>query len=170
MQNSRQRVARPRKPPNTSLGLSMLAALLVGVALGSLLALVSMAKGSDIEGYKQPDLGAYYTSLKQPDAPSVGCCGVGDAYFADKTDACRPNEGANCALVAIITDTRPNTFKLDDGSEMTRTPIAPGERFAIPRNKLRVPASENPTEHNIIFIGVHDAGTYVYCWEPVAGL
>jgi hypothetical protein len=118
--------------------------------------------------YAAPDLSEYYASLKQPDNPSVSCCGWADAYFAEQTDSCGPQDEVDCALVAIITDTRPNTLVLPDGRKIERPPIPVGTRISIPPNKLRRPAIFNPTDRNIVFVAKPGGYTRVYCWEPAA--
>jgi hypothetical protein len=118
--------------------------------------------------YAAPDISEYYASLKQPDNPLMSCCGWGDAYFADKTDSCGPQDGPNCALVAIITDDRPDRLELPNGQVLTRPHLPVGTRIAIPPNKLRKPAIFNPTDTNIVFVAVRESGNIVYCWEPAA--
>ena len=87
--------------------------------------------------YGAPDTEGWYQSLKQPDYPKSGCCGWGDAYYADKVAECPPNSGSECALIAIITDTRPDTMTLSDGRVLTRPHVAPGRR----RQHLGQPAA-----------------------------
>src|SRR5574340_373033 len=128
--------------------------------------LVSIVRAEDI--YAAPDLEAWYASLMQPDNSSVSCCGWGDAYYADKTDTCNPGEGGmdGCALVAIITDERPDTRTLPDGRVLHRAHIAVGTRIPVPPSKVRKHPVPNPTDHNIIFARVYEGWTNVYCWEP----
>ena len=103
----------------------------------------------------------WYRSLKMPDHPEVPCCGAGDAYYADDSEM-----GPHGELYAIITDTRPNIFKLDDGTEATRPPVAVGTKALIPPEKIRKHPIPNPTDHTVVFMGNE---TNVYCYEPVAG-
>lgn len=105
--------------------------------------------------YASPDIADYFAKLMQPDSP-VSCCGSADLYWADKTDDCRPHE-QNCALVAIITDTR-------DDAPLMRAHIPAGTRIIIPPNKVRRPPSNNPTQHTIVFVGPTGI---VYCFEPL---
>lgn len=131
--------------------------------------LFSCAQGAE---YQAPDEEVWYATLKQPDNPNTNCCGWGDAYYADKTDECRPSDvpgnGGECALVAIITDTRPDErdYVRQDGStiKITRPHRDVGSRVAIPKEKLRKHAVENPTDHNVVFVNAND---FVFCWEPV---
>lgn len=131
------------------------------------------------ERFAPPDLGEYFRSLMQPDNPAISCCGAGDVYYADKTDQCGPDDmrkEPTCAIVAIITDTRPDVLRLDDGSTIHRAHVPPGTRVPIPRSKLRKHPIPNPTDHNVVFMRYDgDAGSAepwinVYCWEPIAGL
>jgi hypothetical protein len=115
-----------------------------------------------------PAQAEFYEKLKQPDQPSISCCGSGDAYFADKVDI---DEVGN--LVAIITDTRP------DGPLM-RVHVPVGTRIVIPKRKLRKHPIPNPTGHTVVFLAssamYDDTGTEppgspiysVYCYEPDA--
>lgn len=111
--------------------------------------------------YARPDLNQWYDALKQPDQPTVSCCGGFDAYWADRVDECGPGDipaysRGECVLVAIITDTR----------EISGRPVVPvGTRVPIPSNKIRKHPSENPTDHNVVFMS---AVRFVYCWEPLA--
>lgn len=130
------------------------------VAAAVILAIVASPAGA---GDALPeDLEAYYSALRQPDSPGVSCCGWGDAYRADDTEPC-PVLGPACAVVAIITDTRPNTIRLKSGRVIRRTPVAVGTRVMVPPHKVRRPAQPNPTGHNLIFLGT---GLDVLCWEP----
>lgn len=112
------------------------------------------------QDYGAPDLSAYFRSLMMPDQPSRSCCGEADAYFADETEACRPSDGESCALVAIVTDTRPDAPR-------GRRHIAPGTRYAVPQSKVRRVPIPNPTDRNLLFVAPADN---VLCWEPVSGL
>jgi hypothetical protein len=79
-----------------------------------------------------------------------------------------PVVATNCALVAVITDTRGNEFTYDTAQgpkKVYRPPIPVGTRIVVPHTKIRRRAVPNPTDHNIIFVS--QVGT-VYCWEPVA--
>jgi hypothetical protein len=112
-----------------------------------------------VHAQNAPDLSEYYSSLRQPDYPS-SCCGEGDAYFADKTRACTAEETLNgCALVAVITDTRP-----DDVRNRVHIPV--GTEYVIPVSKLRKEPIPNPTDHNIVFVS--PMTNQVLCYEPVA--
>ena len=64
--------------------------------------------------------------------------------------------------VAIITDTRPDTFS--DGH--TRPHIPPGTRINIPDAKMKWDAG-NPTGHGYVFIG---GGDQLYCYVTPGGV
>lgn len=145
---------------------AIIIAVCVTIALGLLLRTPAHAGGYD-RGYASPDMAAYYASLDMPDYPGLSCCGEGDAYYADKTEPCRPSD-EDCALVAIITDTRPDHRVLPDGTEINRMHIPVGTRILISPRKLRKHAIPNPTDHNIVF---ENSGWFPHalCWEPVGG-
>jgi hypothetical protein len=115
--------------------------------------------------YAEPDVGAWYDVLRQPLDPETTCCGDGDAYYADiiETDA-----AGN--LVAVITDTRPNTWERKvDGVVIhgSRKPRPVGERHIIPRDMLGLRRPPNPTGHNVLFVSWSGK---VYCFEPLGGV
>ena len=122
---------------------------------GSLLGLLLL-----VSDYAAPDIGDYYESLRMPDQPNISCCGIGDAYYADKTEI----EPATGDLVAVITDTRPDSFTLPDGRTINRVHIPPGTKFVVPKHKIRKYPIPNPTGHTIVFIG---AQMNVLCYEPL---
>ena len=134
-------------------------------------------EAGECEPYAEPDVQEWYDKLRMPDAPDSSCCGDGDAYFADEVDRCTPGDQQPCALVAIVTDTRTDRLEVrkPDGSVkiVNREHIAPGTRVAIPPRKLRRPAVPNPTEHDVVFVGVavdeNGAAPYyiVHCYEPI---
>jgi hypothetical protein len=148
---------------STEAGTYRLCVLFVGIIC---LVILGVSLACAQTKYASPDLSEYYASLMQPDNRTVGCCGWADAYYADQTDSCGPQDGPNCALVAIITDTRPNKLTLPDGRVLERPPIALGTRIPIPPSKIRRPAIHNPTDHNIVFVAKPGGYINVYCWEP----
>lgn len=109
--------------------------------------------------YAAPDLQSYYASLMMPDQPHRSCCGEADAWFADKTET----DPATGELIAVITDTRPDTRTLPDGRIVNRIHIPVGTRFVVPASKIRKKPTANPTGHTVIFIG---AQMNVLCYEP----
>jgi hypothetical protein len=102
---------------------------------------------------QSPEVRKWFQSLMQPDSPLMSCCGEADAYWADSfgTDKDR--------YVAIITDERAD-------EPLRRPHREPGERIAIPNNKIKWDQG-NPTGHGIIFIGL---GGQVYCYVPPGGV
>lgn len=97
-----------------------------------------------------------------PDAPTVSCCGAGDAW--ESTDGELDADGN---LVVTITDTRPDVRKLPDGTVISRRHIKPGTKFIVPPSKIRKHPIPNPTDHTIVFIGYADQ---ILCYEPVSGI
>lgn len=132
------------------------------LALILILGILTSALADD--KFAAPDLAEWYASLMQPDSGQYprSCCGFADAYEADETAEC----GAipNCAVVAIITDTRSDERKLPDGRTLYRPHRELGERIVIPPNKVRHHPEPNPTGHTIVFVG---SGGMVYCYEPM---
>lgn len=140
-----------------------IAALVVGVLMFVHLALAQTK-------YAAPDLSEYYTSLMQPDNPKSSCCGDGDRYFADKTEACTAEDLVvvpTCVIVAVITDDGPDVFDVPSeqgGKRTIRRPHIPiGTRILVPASKLRKNPIPNPTDRNIVFTGT---SLYPYCFEP----
>jgi hypothetical protein len=122
------------------------------------LLLASPALASDL--YPAPDLTEYYEMLRMPDQPMISCCGMGDAYIADETEV----DLATGDIIAVITDTRPDSFTLPDGRTINRVHIPAGTRFVVPKQKIRKKPIPNPTGHTIVFIG---AQMNVLCYEPL---
>ena len=99
-----------------------------------------------------PKIDAWYVSLKQPDNPTVSCCGVADAYWADEFETTEDGH-----YIAIVTDNR----EIPD-----RPPIKYGTKFEVPKGKLpdMSKQSPNPTGHGILFV----YGNAVLCYFPPA--
>jgi hypothetical protein len=95
----------------------------------------------------------WFNGLMQPDNPTISCCGLADAYWADSYDV------KGDQYVAIITDTR-DDIKLGRAQH-----IEAGTRVTVPNNKIKWDRS-NPTGHGIIFIGL---GGDVFCYLPPGG-
>ena len=132
---------------------------------------MSITHGHAADIYGSPDVGDYYESLKMPDT-GISCCGEADVYYADKTDACSLEELINhpdCALIAVITDTRPDKRVLPDGRELVRLHIPVGTRIIVAKKKLRKSYTPNPIGHNIVF---ENSAWFpqALCWEPQSGL
>lgn len=100
-----------------------------------------------------PAIAAWYSSLRQPDNPTISCCGQADAYWADKVEI----DGDK--VFAIITDDRP-----DEPLGRPHVPI--GTRIEVPRHKLKFDAG-NPTGHVVIFLS---RNLDVYCYVQNGGV
>lgn len=90
----------------------------------------------------------WFQSLKQPDNPSVSCCGEADAYEADSFDV----EGDH--YVAIITNG-------EEDIAHGKPAIANGTRIPVPNSKMKYDKS-NPTGHGLIFLGGSDHRVFCY--------
>jgi len=96
----------------------------------------------------------WYQSLMQPDNPTMACCGIADAYWADKFFV---KDGKT---FAVITDDRP------DAPLHNRPHVPNGTIIEVPPNKLKWDRS-NPTGHTIIFL---TRNKYVYCYVQSTGI
>jgi hypothetical protein len=94
----------------------------------------------------------WFNGLMRPDRPTLSCCGLADAYWADSYEV----DGDQ--YVAIITDTR-------DDILLGRPHIENGKRFAVPNTKIKW-GSGNPTGHGIIFVSYRGE---VHCYLPPGG-
>lgn len=101
-----------------------------------------------------PNLGAWYKSLMQPDNPNVPCCGESDAYWADNTET-----GPNGELIAIITDDRP-----DEPLKRRHVPV--GTKILVPPHKITWKFG-NPTFHTVIFL---NASNEPFCYVQNGGV
>ena len=105
-----------------------------------------------------PKVRAWYQELKQPDHPHMSCCGLADAYYADKVVT---RDGKN---YAIITDTRDDTL-------LGRPHVPPGTEVEIPDHKMKWDRG-NPTGHAFIFLSAPalDGRRDVYCFVDGGGV
>ncbi len=101
-----------------------------------------------------PMISEWFRSLKQPDRPTVSCCGEADAYWADGVEV---KDGQ---IIAIITDTRPD-------EPLGRRHVAVGTRFVVPPEKIKWDRG-NPTGHIVIFL--HAIGGDVLCYVTGTGI
>ncbi len=125
--------------------------LLVGITI-----FAAYAANSRVQGQWEAtdsDVRAWYRELKQPDNPSISCCGEADAYWADDFFV---RDGKS---YAIITDTRPD-------QPLGRPHIPPGTEIEIPVHKYKFDAG-NPTGHGVIFI---TSRTNVLCYVAAGGV
>jgi hypothetical protein len=104
-----------------------------------------------------PAIAEWYRELKQPDNPTISCCGKADAYYADAYT----KDGKN---IAVITDTRPD-------EPLGRPHVPPGTEIVIPDHKMKWDRG-NPTGHSIIFLSnSNDEGLRdVYCFVDGTGV
>ena len=94
----------------------------------------------------------WFNGLRQPDNPTLSCCGEVDAYWADSYEV------NGDQYVAIITDAR-------DDEPLHRSHVENGTRFAVTNTKIKWDLG-NPTGHGIIFIGYLNQ---VLCYLPPGG-
>lgn len=87
---------------------------------------------------EDPHLREWYAHLKMPDAPSVSCCGEGDAYYCDDVHVDKGH------TYCLITDDRPDKNRV-------RAHIPLGTRIDIPDSKIN--RDPNPTGHVVVFLG-----------------
>lgn len=129
--------------------------------LFALLCLGSVAWAHDDGQWEQtdPQVRKWFQELKQPDNPTMSCCGFADAYYADKvyTDKYGKN-------IAVITDTRPD-------APLGRPHVALGTEIVIPNHKYKWDKG-NPTGHNVIFLTLpnNDGERQVYCFVDNGGV
>ncbi len=102
----------------------------------------------------EPMISEWFRNLKQPDNPTLSCCGEADAYWADDMEV---KDGQ---VIAIITDTRPD-------EPLRRAHVAPGTRFLVPPEKMKWDRG-NPTGHIVIFLRVIDP--VVLCYVTGTGI
>ncbi|MBX9840895.1 MAG: hypothetical protein K2Z80_03700 [Xanthobacteraceae bacterium] len=101
-----------------------------------------------------PAVAAWFKKLRQPDNPSMSCCGESDAYFADDFEV------SGDRYVAIVTDDRP------DGP-LRRLHVPRGTRIVIPKHKIKHDEG-NPTGHGIVFY--NPLSDIVHCYVPPGGV
>lgn len=125
-----------------NVALGILLGLLFGCALGSV-------KAHDWGQSSDPDIKAWFESLRQPDNPVASCCGTADGYWCD--DLHVKGGRSFCTIT-------------DDRIIPQRAQIPVGTEIQIPDEKMldgKVTRG-NPTGHNIVFL--NRGGTYVYCF------
>lgn len=114
------------------------------------------ASARDIGQRKDADehISQWFRALRQPDNPSLSCCGKADGYHADKVET-----GPNGELIAVITDERPD-------EPLGRRHVPPGTRIVVPKNKIKWDQG-NPTGHIIIFLSTNND---VFCYVQAGGV
>ncbi|HET7375284.1 MAG TPA: hypothetical protein VFK30_01175 [Anaerolineae bacterium] len=129
------------------LGLAWIGALICAMAMVFML-LPAIARDNGQWENSDPMISEWFRSLKQPDRPTVSCCGVADAYWADGLEV---RDGQ---VIAIITDTRPD-------EPLGRPHVAVGTRVIVPPQKMKWDRG-NPTGHIVIFLNNNDGSVYCY--------
>jgi len=119
---------------------------------GLFLCLPAQARDNGQWEDQDPALREWYRSLKQPDVPSVSCCGEADSYFCDETF----EKGH---AVCVIADDR-------DDEKLKRPHVENGTRIPIPDHKLKWDQG-NPTGRGVVFLS--SAG-YVWCYVRPGGV
>ena len=126
---------------------------------GYSIAFVNLSKARDDGQWEanDPAIRQWYQSLKQPDNPTISCCGQSDAYYADKVVT---RNGKN---YAVITDRR-------DDAPLQRPHVAIGTEILIPDHKYKW-SDGNPTGHRVIFLSNPDDEGHrdVYCFVDGTG-
>jgi len=100
-----------------------------------------------------PAISAWYRELKQPDNPTVPCCGEADAYWADQITV----EGNK--VFAVVTDDR-------DDAPLHRPHVPVGTKIEVPPHKYKFDRA-NPTGHNILFLST---ARDVFCFVQAGGV
>jgi hypothetical protein len=104
-----------------------------------------------------PEHNDWYSSLMRPDNPTLSCCGLADAYWADEVHV---RDGKT---FVTITDTR-------DDAELGRPHVPPGTVIEVPNEKLKWDRG-NPTGHNVLFMSRgYDPDPMVYCFVQGTGI
>lgn len=123
------------------------------VVLSALISLLFSVKVS-AHDHDNPQLDEWYASLKQPDNPTVSCCGTADAYWCD--DWYVRGGKTYCK----ITDDR------DDARLGRLHHIDVGTEILIPDYKLKFDRG-NPTGHSVVFLSTSE---HVYCFVQSTGI
>jgi hypothetical protein len=139
------------------------AIILVVVAIWAIFHVVS-ACARDVGQWEErdPEVRAWFQSLRQPDQPGLPCCGESDGYWCDDVHV---RDGHT---YCIVDDDR-------DDEPLHRPHVPVGTEILIPDNKIgNYPG--NPVGHNIVFMGVTrgldnavEGAGYVYCYVQGAG-
>lgn len=109
------------------------------------------------------DRAKWFRDLKQPDSPSVSCCGESDAYYCDELHSATNLETNETTNSCIITDDR-------DDAPLGRVHVPIGTEIVIPNQKMMTGNQifgENPTGHNIVFLS---SARFVWCFVLAGGV
>lgn len=127
--------------------------ILLGIVMGALLGSTRSARSHDME---HPEFDEWYAQLKQPDNPSMSCCGTADGYWCDNVHT---RDGKNYCYIS------------DDRIIMHRTPRPVGMEIEIPDRKMMDgnKSRGNPTGHSVIFLTSGEEPA-VYCFILDSGI
>lgn len=139
------------------------------VALVMLAALVALAVGAEpieraVDRYS-PLQRSWIRSLERPDQRPNKCCGMADGYRAQVVET-RPD-----GLVVEIVEGA--ALLLPNGAK--RSPLTPGTRIFVPKEKINTPSDGNLLGYGFLFVNVSSRGPdgmapgrpgYVYCYAP----
>lgn len=118
-----------------------------------LIASPAIARDAGQWAKQDPVVSQWFSTLMQPDQPTISCCGEADAYWADKVETDKDGQ-----LVAVITDER-------DDTPLMRHHVPIGTRIIIPPYKIKFDRG-NPTGHIVIFLSVNND---VFCYVQNGG-
>lgn len=96
-----------------------------------------------------PEHNDWYKELMRPDQPTISCCGLADAYWADEIKVVKGE------TFVRIEDDR-------DDALLGRPHIPNGTWVKVPPEKLKHDRG-NPTGHGVVFIGYGNIDV-VYCY------
>jgi hypothetical protein len=126
--------------------IAILVASLVVVAAGVVFCSLRPAHARDLGQWDRADpIVQWYSQLKQPDNPTISCCGEADAYWADESEINCGADRKNCQVIATVTDDR-------DDDPLRRMHVPVGTKYVIPPEKI-TRKDGNPTGHVILFLG-----------------
>lgn len=114
------------------------------------LAVIGAAFCRDLGQWNDPEMAAWYRSLKQPDT-GISCCGEADSWYCSE-------HAQETQVYCVIDDER-------DDEKLMRRHIDNGTRIDIPPNKLN--RDPNRAGRAIVFLS---SGGYVYCFISAGGV
>lgn len=126
------------------------------IVFGLLFIGIQLAMARDLGQWENtdPEISAWYRSLKQPDSP-LSCCGEADSYYCDEHSRMLP--GGVPQIYCVINDER-------DDAKLKRTHIDDGTEIIIPPHKLNKDA--NKVGRAIVFLS---SGRDPYCFIGAGG-
>ena len=121
------------------------------VAFGLLMLSNALARDLGQWGDVDPELKAWFESLRMPDNPVASCCGSADSYF------CSEHATSAGQIYCIIDDER-------DNLKLKRTPVENGTAILIPPHKLN--KDPNMIGRAVVFLSSQQ---HVYCFISASG-